>query len=155
MTTSDEKPMPSEGDLDDIRDRAWDIMDRRIARWREAQAFAERARELAGIDRRLDRWAELESAEACHAERALVRAILATAPDYNLYRSRPEKHAAAARGVISGKLMYLAYPDPYRDGEPEGDDKPDVMRLLVVDRAAIVDATAGLPPAIYSPIPMR
>ena len=153
MTTTDDKPMPSEGDLDDIRDRAWDIMDRRIARWREAVAFAERARELADIDRRLDRWAELESAEACHAERVLVRAILATAPDFDMFRARPEKYPVPPRGVISGKTMYLAYPDPYQDGGPFGDGRPDVMRLLVVDRAAIVDATAGLTPLVYSPTP--
>ena len=154
MTTPD-KPTPGEEPADilgDINDRAWDIIDRCIARWQEAKMRAERCRYLANIDERLDRWAELEAAEMCHAERVLVRAILATAPDLKRSRPpRPEKYPAPARGVISGKTLYLAYPDPYQEGEPGGDGKPDAMRLLVVDRAAIVDATAGLPPGVYAP----
>ena len=148
---------PTPEDLADAGDLAWSILDRAIARYHEAEPRAERARELAQLDRRLDKWAELEGGSAWDARRELIRAILTTAPNFtDRPVTYPEKHVWPTIGVTMGDRTFVCCPDPYQDGEPyqKGESwlaGPDRMLLVVMDTAAIRDITRGLPIADFTP----
>ena len=135
----------------DIQELPWHIIDRAAARLVETTAQAERARDLAELDRRLDRWAELLTSMAGDARTELLRIILATSPDFDrVWIYNPEKRRQPARAVMFADKVYLAVPDPSQDGK-ERSDGPDIMTLVVMDRAGILDAAGGLDLASMSP----
>ena len=72
------------------------------------------------------------------------------------YRAGPclEKYRRLACGVASVDRLFLAILDPYRhdldvDGRSFG---PDLMMVVDMDRAAILDGGGGLPPQTYRPV---
>ena len=135
---------PSAEDLDAVRDLPWDILDRAIARLHETEARAERARSLAELDRRLDKWAEHEGGLAVDAKTDLIRAILTTSAEFSGRSTvRPEKHLWPAIGVTMGDRSYLVIPDPYQEGAEHRRNGPDRMMLTIFDRGAIDDITNG------------
>ena len=142
---------PTLDDLTEARDLPRAIIARAVERWGETTARAERARDLAELDRRLDKWAEHAGGLAVDAERDLVRAILTVAGDFDRHPSvYPEKLDWPEIGVTLGSTVYLVVPDPDRVGEPRNDG-PDRMTLVVVGRDAIHDMTGGHDIATFNP----
>ena len=143
---------PSAEDLDDARRLGWDVLDRAVARFHESEARAVRAGELATLDPRLERWHEFELRASLDARTELLRVVLMTDPTRE-YRGGPalEKYRRPPVGVEFNGRLYLATPDPTRDGDDDGPGRPDAMLLVVVDRVAIRDADGGLPPESYAP----
>lgn len=143
---------PTAEDLDDAQRLGWDVLDLAIARLHESEARAARSRELADLDPRLERWHEFELRASLDARTELLRVVLMTDPSRE-YRGGPclEKYRREPVGVTFNGRVYLAIPDPNRDGAVDGPGQPDAMLLVVVDRAAIRDVEGGLPPEAYTP----
>jgi hypothetical protein len=142
---------PGDREPDDESDRAElprDIADRAIARWKEAVAESAEAYRLAEGHRGLESWTDLTTIAAINASRVLIRAILAYDPAYaTARRHKAEKRRWTPRGIRSQDKLYITFPDPDRDdgrdGIPEDLDGPDLMQLIVVDAASIIDVERG------------
>ena len=145
-------------DIEAARTLGRDVVGRAIGRYHEAADDARRALELEELDPRLSRWAELAVSIAGDAATDLLRAILATSPGFGVHPlSGCERWRWPARGIECEGTLYLAIPDPERDGAPGGPSGPAIMQLRVVDRSAIVgladlldlaDVGAGPAPAV-------
>ena len=117
---------PTAADLEAMRSLPRDVVGRAVAGHHEAAARAERARELAELDPRLDRWAELEAEAAAVAGLWLAGVIRAAVPNPG---------DRATRGIRHEGTLYLATP-------AAGDSGGWV--LLVVDDSAVLDSAHGL-----------
>ena len=83
MNTVDERAgmLATAEDVAAARSLPRDVLARAIARYEEARELAARAAELAGMDRRLGPWAELEAADLADAGAHLVRVVAAAGLD--------------------------------------------------------------------------
>ncbi len=155
MLTPD-KPTPTAEELEDAQALPWTILDRLIARFEETAANADRAEELALVDERLGKWAELEVNLAVDARCALTEAIILSSPHFEVQPVRTcDRFRRPALGVRSNGKVYLVHPDPEQDGQAEGYDKPPIMKLVVFAGDAVVDMESASQFAAVVPGPIK
>ncbi len=85
------------------------------------------------------KWPVMAEHLAVQADRSLVLAILATAPDFgegDVFGAQQDRWPG--RGVQVGGKLYLAIPHPDRDDD-DGGDGTDLMRLAILDADRILD----------------
>ena len=134
---------------------AWlphDALARARARLRESEAAARRARELADLDPRLDRWAEVLTRVYLNDETTLLRLVLASDPTHGgRHPESSEKYPRPLAGVAIGDEVLLAVPVPDLGDSPASPNDPDRMELVIAPRSAIRDIAGGLPVRVYAP----
>jgi hypothetical protein len=136
--------VPDELPSSDPRDIALEATRDALFRWKEA---GRRVRELEGADPgRSDptnKWGALAVDQMLDAERALILSILAWEEDFKDWDvHRAVKQNRKPRGIVLDGVGYFVVPDPGRD-EREEESEIDVMRLVVVPMASVVDLDHG------------
>lgn len=124
----------------DAREVAVEATRNALFRWEEAKR---RVKEYEASDPEksdpTNKWGALAYDQVLDAERALVLAILAWDPSFRDWdRHKAVKQHRKPRGIVSEGVGYLVVPHPDR-GECEAEDGVDVMRLVVVPMAGVVD----------------
>jgi hypothetical protein len=132
--------LPDDLPSSDPRELAAEATREALFRWQEAR---KRVAEYEASDPQksdpTNKWGALAYDQVIDAEHALVLAILAWDPGFRDWdRLKAVKQHRKPRGVVVGGIAYLVVPDPDRD-ESEGEDTADVMRLVVVPMAGVVD----------------
>lgn len=147
---------PTAEDLEDAHHLPWTVLDRAIAQFDRTRENAARAEALGSLDPRLDLWVELEVIAAIDARYQLTRAIIATNPEFAHHQIQNcERHRWPIRGVRSGGRIFLTFPDPNREGDPGGYDRPPLMMLVDFEAGAVLDSTVTSRFAEVVPGPIR
>jgi hypothetical protein len=111
-----------------------------LSRWEETR---KRVKELQDLDHEqsdpTNKWNVLAYDQVIDAEHALILAILAWDEgfkDWDIYFA--VKQHRQPRGIVRDGIGYFVVPNPDRD-ECEKEDGIDVMKLVVVPMASVVD----------------
>jgi hypothetical protein len=146
------KPIPPELRHDAL---AAEVIRRAVARLDEDRAFSVEAHSRysdaeskLGRDQHAEvmlweRWANLAQLMECESRNMLVRCVLATGPDKILGFHQAELHQLPARGGSVDGRLFVAYPDPNRDGieplakHPQGQAIMMLVELPLADLVAI------------------
>jgi hypothetical protein len=136
--------VPEDLPSNDPRDIAVDATRNALFLWEEAKKRV-KEHEDSDPDRSdpTNKWGALACDQMLDAQRALILAILAWDEgfkDWDVHRAT--KQHRKPRGIVSEGIAYLVVVHPDRD-ECEKESDIDVMRLVVVPMAGVIDLDLG------------